>query len=739
MSKKQKFYLLLGAVVLLGIGGFIWAKIDDLLSSADSYETSIVKDIGFSLQNSADPNSPKNFVQDGEMVTYEIKYDLTKAWPPGKGVGHWRILGEIGIRDMNLFTKDPADPKARHQLNLYLGKIDRKTSDEAVVELDASKVANAGTGKTININKQIAKKPKGTIKYTVKINGQNQAVVNTHGVLTYKTYKKSSFGRKKWRRFVAAVAGDVDGVNARTIDNPNGADAKTVVNTLWAPIEPTTQQSLEPGNATGCQSGGKVVNKFVSRSGMVYNPDTKSLIRFGKNMVDVDAVANCSKLPFYVTDTLRIKTGADGKVTFETAPMRGYEKGQPAGTNLPKVNEDPIMAYDPVGKTVILFADDGKTWRYDDRNDQWSIVNSPTGPSPRVGAKMVTVIDKIYMFGGKQNKTMLNDMWIFDGKTNMWTEEKTEGTPSGRAHFAMAFYDGVIFMFGGYTGPDYKNPTNEFWSYESHSSSKKWFKSQSKILPSARGFATLTLHPEAKALLLTGGVNKKGRLVYDSNYLYPFHYNGEWQNLDSVASLYSAPTDPRKSVKYKVKQTLPVPPVAAGSAAYLPDQNMIVVLGNTDKLNPKTLAAKGYPLVDNPMQLVIGLAGSGFIGGVLGGPAWAAIAALAPPVNIIGALVVNMALNPLFQALGLFQKKIPEYSFPFGAQLWGYSFARQEVAPNSPLPAADNPAMESATQNYTNDPQVQAGIGATQQNIEQANTQGITEPTADEPESESEE
>lgn len=704
MSKKNIVIVAVAILVLIIIGWAVYRQI----AGADTYSNFIVKNVGFTISND------KDFVQDGDIITYKINYDLTKSWPPGK-VKTWRIIGEAGIKDVAAYSQDPSNPKARHKINLYLGKIKQGASGEALVQVDATG-ADTGSGKTINLKKKIAQKPKGTIEYKVKANGQGQAVFNAHGVLTY---------TRGDHRYIAAIAGDTDGV----IQSGNA-----LVNTLWLPMEITDSyktevQIIKPLAGSGCttlaEHEDKDLMRFVNRTGMVYNPDSKTLIRFGKNEVKISGNTQvCSRnLPYYMTNNLKIKTNAEGKLTFETAPMRGYEKGQQEGANLPKVTEDPMMAYDPVGKTTILLDEDGKTWRYDDRNDQWSVVNSPADAVnlKTKGSKLVTVEDKVYLLNGTASSIIV---MVFDGKNNAWMPLNVADSPAGRTHFSAAYSPDMkkIIVFGGYLGGNYKKPinsntTNELWILDAQTN--KWSKISGGIAPSARGFGSLIYHQKEKAFVLIGGVNKKQRLAYDANYLLDLKDSkAVWQNLDSIVSLYSPPTDPKKSVRYNKKLTLPVPPVAAPSSVYLPDvnngQGLIMVLGNTNKLNPIT---KGF------VEGRDGYIGSGE---ALIASSVVNLLTMLPyaPAMMLTIPIATFVFDGLFNALGIFQKKPVDYSVPFGAQLWGYGFARQKVTPNSPLPAIDNSVLESGAQNYIQDPQVQAENNTIEQALEQTETSG---------------
>jgi len=88
----------------------------------------------------------------------------------------------------------------------------------------------------------------------------------------------------------------------------------------------------------------------------------------------------------------------------------------------------------------------------------WKKIDSYGKVPPRAlrGHTMCMIEEKIYIFGGCDNKVCYNDLYIFDADTNWWMHSKTNGTPPPpcRAHSCIAI-DNDIYFFGGGDGPTY--------------------------------------------------------------------------------------------------------------------------------------------------------------------------------------------------------------------------------------------------------------------------------------------
>uniref|UniRef100_A0A0D9RKB8 Leucine-zipper-like transcriptional regulator 1 n=1 Tax=Chlorocebus sabaeus TaxID=60711 RepID=A0A0D9RKB8_CHLSB len=84
---------------------------------------------------------------------------------------------------------------------------------------------------------------------------------------------------------------------------------------------------------------------------------------------------------------------------------------------------------------------------------------------------VVAYKDAIYVFGGDNGKTMLNDLLRFDVKDWSWCRAFTTGTPPApRYHHSAVVYGSSMFVFGGYTGDIYSNSNlknkNDLFEYK---------------------------------------------------------------------------------------------------------------------------------------------------------------------------------------------------------------------------------------------------------------------------------
>lgn len=84
---------------------------------------------------------------------------------------------------------------------------------------------------------------------------------------------------------------------------------------------------------------------------------------------------------------------------------------------------------------------------------------------------VVAYKDALYVFGGDNGKTMLNDLLRCDAKDKSWGRAFTTGpAPAPRYHHSAVVYKGSMFIFGGYTGDIHSNSNltnkNDLFEYK---------------------------------------------------------------------------------------------------------------------------------------------------------------------------------------------------------------------------------------------------------------------------------
>ncbi|XP_039298383.1 leucine-zipper-like transcriptional regulator 1 isoform X2 [Nilaparvata lugens] len=109
---------------------------------------------------------------------------------------------------------------------------------------------------------------------------------------------------------------------------------------------------------------------------------------------------------------------------------------------------------------------------------------------------VVSFKDAIYVFGGDNGKTMLNDLLRFDVEEKSWGRAFVTGTPPApRYHHSAVVHDSSMFVFGGYTGDIHSNSnlTNKDDLFEYKFQTGQWiewkFEGRTPVPRSAHGAA----------------------------------------------------------------------------------------------------------------------------------------------------------------------------------------------------------------------------------------------------------
>lgn len=110
---------------------------------------------------------------------------------------------------------------------------------------------------------------------------------------------------------------------------------------------------------------------------------------------------------------------------------------------------------------------------------------------------VVAYKDAIYVFGGDNGKSMLNDLLRFDVKEKSWGRAFATGSPPApRYHHSAVVHNTSMFVFGGYTGDIHSNSNltnkNDLFEYKFNSGQWvewKWYSGQTPVPRSAHGAA----------------------------------------------------------------------------------------------------------------------------------------------------------------------------------------------------------------------------------------------------------
>mmetsp|Transcript_4774 Transcript_4774/g.10128 ORF Transcript_4774/g.10128 Transcript_4774/m.10128 type:complete len:613 (+) Transcript_4774:1-1839(+) len=112
----------------------------------------------------------------------------------------------------------------------------------------------------------------------------------------------------------------------------------------------------------------------------------------------------------------------------------------------------------------------GRNAMLDQQHLTWSRVTTPPGsalPPPRSGAASVVVKGRLYMFGGYGGGTgRLDDFYSFSFDTNSWEEVKvlSEEKPGCRENNGVVIGDSSrVYLFGGYNGNSW---LNDLWMFD---------------------------------------------------------------------------------------------------------------------------------------------------------------------------------------------------------------------------------------------------------------------------------
>jgi N-acetylneuraminic acid mutarotase len=99
-------------------------------------------------------------------------------------------------------------------------------------------------------------------------------------------------------------------------------------------------------------------------------------------------------------------------------------------------------------------------WRFDLDRNVWEALDTPTGPSPRSGHRMVVWKHFLVLFGGfyeaSRGTKWFNDLWVFSLRTLKWNQIQIPSRaqqPSARSGFVFAAHptQDMVYLYGGYS------------------------------------------------------------------------------------------------------------------------------------------------------------------------------------------------------------------------------------------------------------------------------------------------
>jgi hypothetical protein len=144
-----------------------------------------------------------------------------------------------------------------------------------------------------------------------------------------------------------------------------------------------------------------------------------------------------------------------------------YHTHSMALSNPPPARAYHAQAYDSENKRLFIFGgqqrltatgpvvDLNDTWIADLGTKEWKQIATDPASTPAArelaGAAYVPGARKIYLFGGKSQSAVYNDLWVFDLNTAAWTLQPTTNPPEKQSG-AVFVYDpdfNIIILFGG--------------------------------------------------------------------------------------------------------------------------------------------------------------------------------------------------------------------------------------------------------------------------------------------------
>ncbi len=232
-----------------------------------------------------------------------------------------------------------------------------------------------------------------------------------------------------------------------------------------------------------------------------------------------------------INNTFYVFGGKNAEVAFDDVWKR--ENGtwlEETGSNTPP-GRYAHTANEINGKMTVFFGKqiDGQLlsdiWEYDPDSKNWTQVSSNgNGPSARYGhaSAYLPEQNKVYVFGGKTDQGITNDLYSFDLATNTWAQESSLTDNTFFEHRAVA-KDGKMFVFGGMNQENeasndiYKFTPGVGWEKvetESNSPGPRW---------------NYAVASNNDVMHVIGGFSPSG--IYDDHWVYDFAAN-TWDQVE---------------------------------------------------------------------------------------------------------------------------------------------------------------------------------------------------------------
>lgn len=192
------------------------------------------------------------------------------------------------------------------------------------------------------------------------------------------------------------------------------------------------------------------------------------------------------------------------QVTAETWLHRAGAWRQAFPITSPTLRSEPAVAWDPVGREILMFGGFGpsaldETWLW--TGSDWQPRTPASSPPPRASAAMAGDLlrNRVVLFGGDTGGGLLGDTWEWDGST--WSQRNPATLPPPREGHAMSFdpVRGVTVMFGG---GDFLLPPvlGDHWEWNG----TNWTPFTG-TRPAARGGHGLVFDADSQTTVMTGG------------------------------------------------------------------------------------------------------------------------------------------------------------------------------------------------------------------------------------------